>query len=146
MAVAMMGLEQLVRQYVMGHPPTVLTRVGGTMARGWAAQGLRRKSVRMPMQQASFAGSREERPSKRQRHSGGTEEEPITISDKTEEPIDVDLEDTSGSTVPRVTRTQKVVSSEVEEDVSEEDEEQGEDRDDSFFAFCLLTEPTCFPL
>jgi hypothetical protein len=31
MALAMMGLEQLVRQYAMGHPPEVLFRAGGTM-------------------------------------------------------------------------------------------------------------------
>lgn len=31
MAAAMMGLEQLVRQYAMGHSPPVLTHVGGTM-------------------------------------------------------------------------------------------------------------------
>ena len=31
MALAMMGLEQLVRQYAMGHSPEVLPRAGGTM-------------------------------------------------------------------------------------------------------------------
>ncbi|XP_058220136.1 U3 small nucleolar RNA-associated protein 25-like [Rhododendron vialii] len=105
---------------------------GGGAARGGggAARGLHRKSVRMSVQHASSVGSREERPSKRQRHSSGTEEEPVTVSNETEEPTDIDLEDTSGSTMPKVTRTQEVVSSEAEEEVFEEDEEEGEGRDE----------------
>ncbi|KAI8535016.1 hypothetical protein RHMOL_Rhmol10G0142100 [Rhododendron molle] len=131
-AEAMMGLEQLVRQYAMGHPPEVLPRAGGTMARGGASRGLRRKSVRMAALQVSFAGSREEPPSKKAQHSAGTKDEPIAVSeDETNEPTNVDLEVTSGSTVPRATGTQEVSSSQATEEVSEEDEEEeGEDRDD----------------
>jgi hypothetical protein len=91
----------------------------------------------MPVPQASSAGSREEPPSKRARHSAGTEEEPLVVdSDETEEPTDVDLEDTSGETVPRATGSQAEVSSQAVEDVSEEDadegdeEEEGEDEDE----------------
>ncbi|KAI8542745.1 hypothetical protein RHMOL_Rhmol08G0163300 [Rhododendron molle] len=107
MAAAMMGLVQLVQQYAMGHPPPVQTRVGGRMA-----------------QQAFLVGSWEERPLKRQQHFG-TEEEPIAVSDETEKPTDIDLEDTSGSTVPRVTCTQEVSSSEAEE----EGKDGGKDED-----------------
>lgn len=64
------------------------------------------------------------------RHSTGTEEEPMVISDKTEEPTNIDLEDTSGCTVPRATRTQEVASCRAEEEVSEEDEDEGEDGDE----------------
>ncbi|KAI8546925.1 hypothetical protein RHMOL_Rhmol07G0157300 [Rhododendron molle] len=131
MAEAMMGLKQLVRQYAMGHPPEVLSRTGGTMARGGASRGLRWKSVRFPVRQVSSAGSREEPPSKRTRHSVGTEDEPIDVSeDETPEPTDVDLEATSGGAVPRATGTQEVSSSPVDEEVSEENEEEGEDGDD----------------
>ncbi|KAI8559962.1 hypothetical protein RHMOL_Rhmol04G0217500 [Rhododendron molle] len=127
MAEAMMGLEQLVRQYAMGHSPEVLPRTGGTMARGGASRGLRWKSVRFPAPQVSSASSREEPSSKRARHSAGTDDEPIDVSeDKTTEPTDVDLEATSGSTMPRATGTQEVSSSQAVEEVSEEDED-GED-------------------
>ncbi|KAI8542263.1 hypothetical protein RHMOL_Rhmol08G0125200 [Rhododendron molle] len=111
MAEAMMGLEQL--------------------ARGGASRGLWQKSARMAVPQVSSAGSREEPPSKRAQHSAGTEDEPIAVSDdETDEPTDVGLEVTSGSTVPRATGTQEVTSSQAAEEVSEEDEEAGEDRDD----------------
>ncbi|KAI8550828.1 hypothetical protein RHMOL_Rhmol06G0137900 [Rhododendron molle] len=116
------GLVEFPRPSV--EPPEFLVEAGGG-----ATQGLHRKSVRMPTQQASSAGSREEPPSKRQRHSLGIEEEPIAIFDETEEPTDIDLEDTSGSTMPRATGTQEVACSEANEEVSEEDEEGGEDRD-----------------
>ncbi|KAI8572046.1 hypothetical protein RHMOL_Rhmol01G0167800 [Rhododendron molle] len=97
MAEAMMGPKQLVRQYTIGHPPEVLPRAVGTMARGGASRGLRRKSLRFPARQVSSASSRDESPSKRARHSAGTEDEPIDVSeDETEEPTDVDLEATSG--------------------------------------------------
>ncbi|KAI8535372.1 hypothetical protein RHMOL_Rhmol10G0169000 [Rhododendron molle] len=76
MAEARMGLEQLVRQYAMGHPPEVLPHTCGTMARGGASRGLRRKSIRFSAPQVSSAGSREEPPSKRARHSAGTEDTP----------------------------------------------------------------------
>jgi hypothetical protein len=100
-------------------------------ARGGTSRGLRRKSVRMPAAQASSAGSREERPSKRARHSAGTEEEPLVVdSDETEEPTDADLEDTSGETVPRATSSQAEVSSQAVEEGSEEDEEGSEEEDE----------------
>ncbi|KAI8559867.1 hypothetical protein RHMOL_Rhmol04G0208700 [Rhododendron molle] len=83
------------------------------------AEGERKEAV-------SYAGSQEERPSNRQRLSGGTEEEPIAVFDETEEPTDIDLEDTSKSTVPRVFRTQEVASSEAKE----EDEEEGSEDED----------------
>ncbi|KAI8535335.1 hypothetical protein RHMOL_Rhmol10G0166300 [Rhododendron molle] len=103
----------------------------GVAARGGASRGIWRKSVCMVVHQVSSAGSREEPPSKRARHSARTEEEPIAVSDEeTDEPTDVDLADSSGSTVPRVTGTQEVTSSQAAEEVSEEDEEAGEDRDD----------------
>ncbi|KAI8551256.1 hypothetical protein RHMOL_Rhmol06G0171200 [Rhododendron molle] len=112
----------------MGRSPEVLPRVGGTMARGGASRGLRQKSVRFPVPQVSSAGSREEPPSKRARHSAGTEDEPIDVSeDETPEPTDVDLEATSGGTVRRATDTQEASSSLADEEVSEE---EGEDEDD----------------
>lgn len=49
---------------------------------------------------------------------------------KTEEPEDIDLEDTSESSEPRVVHVPKVVSSEVEEEASEEDEDEENSEDD----------------
>ena len=85
----------------------------------------------MPVPQASSAGSRDEPSSKRARHSTGTEEELIDVSDETEDPADVDLEDTSGGTVPRATATLEASSSQAAEEGSEEDEESEDgDRDE----------------
>ncbi|KAI8559476.1 hypothetical protein RHMOL_Rhmol04G0176900 [Rhododendron molle] len=117
------GVVEVPRSTV--EPPEFLAQ-----ARGGASRGLRRKSLRMPVQQASSTGSLEQQPSKRQRTSGFTEEEPTTVSDETEEPTDVDLNDTSGSTAPKTTHAQEVASSEPEEEASEEDEEEGEDGDE----------------
>lgn len=86
-------------------------------ARGGTSQGQRRKSIRVPAPQTFVAGSQGEPPQKRRTLACLDEEESSAGSNETEEPEDIDLEDTSGSSEPRVEHIPEVVSSEAKEEV-----------------------------
>lgn len=108
-------------------------------AKGRACQGQCRKSVRMPAPHTSTAGSQEELPKKKQRLARpAQEEESNASSDETEEPEDVDLEDTSKGSERKDERVPNTATSEVGEEFSKEDEDDESGDDEAWVStFCF---------